>query len=103
MTQVHNKYPLTKIIYLPAKPSIARWNYWPQMEKLNELVRRRASSDRKLYYVDTATPMLTESAPPPADLFVADGLHLSRKGYELWVQLIAPKLKALLPAKEANP
>ncbi len=89
-------FPQTPLVYLPIKPSIARWNLWPTMAQANELVREMYSRDELLFYADTATPMIETGEPPAADLFLEDGLHLSEKGYALWRQVLAPMLKQAL-------
>ncbi len=35
--------PKTHVIYLPIKPSLARWNLWPAMQTANQKIRRLAS------------------------------------------------------------
>jgi len=39
-----------------------------------------------------ANPMLGESGEPRAELFIADGLHMSAEGYALWTQILEPVL-----------
>lgn len=86
----------TRIIYLPIKPSPARWALWPTMRAANEKIRSYGegyNSNRAggpaLFYADVATPMLADGRTQ-ADLYVEDGLHLSVKGYDLWTRVLAP-------------
>ncbi len=37
---VESKLPDTRIIYLPVKPSLARWQLWPEMQATNALVKK---------------------------------------------------------------
>jgi lysophospholipase L1-like esterase len=90
---VHGRLPKTHIIYLPIKPSIARWKIWPQMQQANALVAALAERDEKLDYVDTATPMLTADKKPRNDIFLDDGLHMNATGYELWSAVLSPILE----------
>ena len=81
----------TRVVYIPIKPSIARWKLWPTMARANELVREYSDTDAALFYADVATPMLpADGSAPPADLFVADGLHLSADGYAIWTAAVRP-------------
>ncbi|MBC8342038.1 MAG: hypothetical protein H8E63_10305 [Proteobacteria bacterium] len=81
------------VVYIAIKPSRARWKLWPKMARANALIAAWASTTRGVDYADIATPMLTNveaGSPPPADLFVEDGLHLSAKGYTMWTRVLAP-------------
>jgi lysophospholipase L1-like esterase len=93
VSQVHERLPQTRIIYLPIKPSPARWPMWPKMQTVNAGVKKRSASDPRLIYADTASPMLDESGRPRPELFLADGLHLNATGYNLWTQILAPILR----------
>jgi lysophospholipase L1-like esterase len=86
----------TRIIYLPIKPSPARWALWPTMREANEKIRSygegynaNRAGGPALFYADVATPMLADGQTQ-ADLYVEDGLHLSVKGYDLWTRVLAP-------------
>jgi lysophospholipase L1-like esterase len=97
---VHDRLPNARIIYLPIKPSIARWNLWPQMQQANALVKSFADRDQSVDYVDTATPMLNDEQAPRKDIFLNDGLHMNEKGYGVWTTTLTPILdKARANAK----
>lgn len=98
--RIHNRFAETPIIYIPAKPSIARWNLWESMKQLNEKIRTYSESSPLLYYADTATPMLPATGKPAADLFIDDGLHLSEKGYQLWNEILGEKFKEIFAAEK---
>lgn len=85
----------TKILFLAIKPSTSRWRFWPEMDAANQLISQYSENNEQLYFVDTATPMLEISSPPPADLFISDGLHLSEKGYQLWTEVVMAQLAKL--------
>jgi len=95
VSKVREKLPETKIIFLPIKPSIARWNLWPKMNEANQRIKAITEKDDRLAYADCATPMLPDDGGKPAtDLFIKDGLHLSDKGYRLWSGVVAPMIAA---------
>ncbi|HUT36658.1 MAG TPA: SGNH/GDSL hydrolase family protein [Planctomycetota bacterium] len=91
--KIHDKLAEAKIIYVCIKPSIARWKLWAKMQAANKLIEDHAKTDKRLAYLDVATPMLGEDGKPKPELFVKDGLHLSPAGYELWTKLLLPHLK----------
>ncbi len=93
--RVAEKLPQAKIIYLPIKPSLARWDKWPEMEKANERIAQLSAENPRLYYADTATPMLGADGKPRTELLIEDGLHLTPAGYRLWTDIVAPMLEKL--------
>lgn len=97
---VHDKLPKTRIIYLAIKPSLLRWKLIDKIRPANALIEAECKKNDRLLYLDVATPMLGDDGKPRPDLFVADGLHLSAKGYELWVRLLKPHLEAPASKKE---
>jgi lysophospholipase L1-like esterase len=97
---VQQRLPGAQIAYLPIKPSIARWSRWPKMQATNALVRESARNEKRLIYVDTATPMLGIDGRPREELFLDDGLHLNDSGYAAWNRVLAPALLKVFPADE---
>lgn len=81
----------TNIHYLSIKPSKARWEFWPEMDRANQLVKSLANEKSNVTYVDMAS-MLLDGAGQPKDVFVDDGLHLNWRGYRLWAEAISPYL-----------
>jgi len=90
---VHDKLPRTHILFLSIKPSIKRWSLWDKIQKANALVEAACKGDERLTYVDITKAMRGDDGKPRAELFVADGLHLNAKGYELWASILRPYLK----------
>jgi lysophospholipase L1-like esterase len=87
---VEQHLPGTQILYLPIKPSLARWELWPTMDKANGLIRRFLETRYHWHYVDTDTVLLDDQGQPRDDVFASDGLHLNQVGYELWTGLVKP-------------
>lgn len=94
ITSVHDRLPDTPVIYLAIKPSIARKNFWPQMQEVNARVKELTQKNDKLSYIDTAPTLLGPDGQPQTELFRDDGLHMNEKGYAAWNQLLAPRLTA---------
>ena len=80
-----------QIHFLSIKPSKARWEFWPEMDRANQLIRDMADEKANVIYVDMAS-MLLDDAGQPRDVFVDDGLHLNWRGYRLWAEAISPYL-----------
>ena len=87
---VHGTLPETRIAFIAIKPSSARVALLDKMRAANALVRRYASTNQKLLYVDVFTPMLGANGLPRDSLFQEDKLHLNTRGYALWRDLLEP-------------
>ena len=90
--RIHEALPETRIIYVAIKPSIARWKLVEPMREANEKIKALTEKDERIHFLDIDTPMMGKDGKPRADLFIKDGLHLNRKGYDLWNSLIEPYL-----------
>ncbi len=87
---VHQPLPETRVSYISLKPSIAEWDSIQPDITVNRMVAEYADAAPGVEFIDTHTPMLAESRPPPGKYFATDLNHLSRQGYELWAQIIRP-------------
>jgi lysophospholipase L1-like esterase len=83
----HNKN--TTIVFIAAKPSIARWNLRSKFLKLNSKIEKMARSKAYLSFADVDTPMLVDGEINKT-IFINDGLHMNAKGYEIWSKVIKP-------------
>ncbi len=89
---IDEKLPETDVCFIAIKPSIRREEMWPEMEKVNSGLQERSQNREDLCYLDIATPMMEGEEFVRPELFVGDGLHLNREGYEVWVEVIRPVL-----------
>jgi lysophospholipase L1-like esterase len=92
VSKVRTALPETRIAFIAIKPSIQRWALIDKIRETNRLVREFCASDDRLGFIDVDGPMLGWDEKPRKDLFAADGLHLSPKGYALWTMLVQPFL-----------
>ncbi|RRB00919.1 SGNH/GDSL hydrolase family protein [Larkinella rosea] len=74
--------------FVAIKPSPARWHIINNIRFANHLIRQKIEKLPGYQYVDIYTPMLDAGGHPRWELFESDGLHLSRKGYALWQQIL---------------
>jgi lysophospholipase L1-like esterase len=88
--KIHTALPATRIAFIAIKPSILRWALVDKVRAANTLVREYATTDDRIGFVDVDGPMLGWDEKPRKELFVADGLHMTPKGYELWTTLVRP-------------
>lgn len=90
--RIHAVLPDARIGFISIKPSPSRWHLAPAVRAANARVREHAARDPRLFYVDVFTPMLGPDGAPRTDLFLADRLHMNRRGYEIWKAAVAPHL-----------
>ena len=90
---IHKELPSTRIIYVGIKPSGSRWSLWPQMNEANLIIKKFSDKDRRLFYFDSASPLLGNDGKPDTGFFLRDKLHLNKKGYDAWTSKLKPMLK----------
>ena len=75
---VHEKLPETRIIYVGIKPSGSRWSLWPVMNEANMMIKDFSGKNGRLYYFDSASPLLDTCGKPNPAFFLKDRLHLKK-------------------------
>jgi len=87
--------PSVPIAFIAIKPSVARAVLLPKIRQANALVHAYATTQKGVTYLDAFTPLLGKEGQPQPELFGADGLHMNRKGYLLWISVIKPWVDAV--------
>jgi lysophospholipase L1-like esterase len=90
--KVRSELPDTPIYFISIKPSLLRWLLVDKIRAANALIEHDIAADPSLHYVDVFTAMLGPDGKPRRELFRWDGLHMVRKGYELWISILKPVL-----------
>ncbi len=91
MDKIWKVRPDTEIVLISAKPSISRWELKRQYKRLNRKFRKLSKKAPQVSFVDVWKPML-KGNKLKQDLFVKDGLHMNKKGYDIWQSAVAPFL-----------
>jgi lysophospholipase L1-like esterase len=76
------------IYLISAKPSISRWHLKEKYMEFNKLMNEFALSRKEVHFIDVWTPALDAEGNVIKDIFLDDGLHMNRKGYEIWIGVI---------------
>lgn len=76
--------------FMAIKPSPARASLLGRMRQANEAIRHEIARHPSAFFIDVLEPMLTPQGQPRPELFLADGLHLGRAGYQLWAEILRP-------------
>ena len=88
-TRIWEQNPEVEIVYISAKPSPLRWELRKEYEALNKAIERRAKKEDRLVFADVYSSML-QKGQVREDLFIEDRLHMNRKGYAIWAEVIRP-------------
>ena len=93
---VRKKYRDQPIFVIEITPTKSRWAVWPQVQKLNQILKQECSTSHNTYFIETATAYLDKEGEPRNDLFIKDMLHQNREGYVIWGDLVRKKLDEVL-------
>ena len=89
---IHTRLPNTQIFYLPITPTKSRSYIWPLARKANNLISNYALGKDHITYIETSGYFLDDSGNIKGDLFWWDGVHLNKKGYQVWARLVRKAL-----------
>ena len=90
---VRGALPDTRILVIGLKPTPARWKFNDQMLETNRRLRDIASRHEGITYISVEKAMLGPDKHPRPDLFIEDGQHMTRTGYEIWTDIVRPHLR----------
>lgn len=91
LNEIKSVLPSTEIVLISAKPSISRWKFKGKYKRLNKRFLKIAALSEKVFYANVWDIMLN-GRKVRKDIFVEDGLHMNKIGYNLWYQQIKPFL-----------
>jgi lysophospholipase L1-like esterase len=66
------------------------------MKLANDLIRKLTEANDRLHFADVATAMLSDDGQPRPELYLADKLHLTPAGYELWTRILTPIVEPII-------
>ena len=95
--KLKSSLPEIRIYFISIKPSIARQSMWPKMVETNQLIEEVCNSELNCTYIDVANKLLNDGLPKE-NIFIEDGLHLNKKGYQLWSEAVV----GVIEAREVN-
>jgi lysophospholipase L1-like esterase len=90
---IHGPLPTTRIAYISIAPNPARWAQVDTVKAANQAIRQYVSTDPTLDFIDVFPSMLGSDGQPKPDIFQDDRLHMNRKGYEIWTEIVRPHLR----------
>lgn len=90
--QIKKDLPDTRIIIISVKPSVARKEFKAEYIKLNRLLEKLAKRTKGVEFADVWNAMVDQNGDVYTDIFVDDNLHLNKKGYKIWAEVIGKHL-----------
>lgn len=93
LKKLMRELPGTPIYYVGVYPSIHRMTYQKQINDYNKRMKKFCHNYKNLHYIDISSGFYKDGKYQK-DLLVKDGLHLSKKGYQLWNAAVVRKVKA---------
>lgn len=90
--KVRVSQPDLPIFYIGITPSPRRWAVWPIAQSTNRLIEAWSAADPNLHFIDTSDALLASNGEPDEDNYLFDGLHLSKRGYRIWREIIRQRL-----------
>jgi lysophospholipase L1-like esterase len=91
--KIKQDLPKTRVVFISPKPSIARVHLKNQYIKFNTKLEKYCKKQDNIEFADVWRPMLDNKGNVYKDVFLEDGLHMNKKGYDIWGKVIAKFLK----------
>lgn len=85
---IESKFPDCQIILISVKPSLTRWHLRSSYEKLNQEFELFAGKNANRKYVNIWEAMLNDQGVVNPSIFIEDGLHMNKAGYDIWGRVI---------------
>ena len=94
LSLIRKKLPRkVEVVFISAKPSLKRWQLKDKYLDYNRKLELWTKQQGNVAFIDVWTPMLNTDGNVLNDLFIEDGLHMNKKGYEIWAKVIGPYIK----------
>jgi GDSL-like Lipase/Acylhydrolase family len=89
--------PETWIYYISIKPTRLFGSHWAEMKRTNALIEAFVHTQPNVEFIDVSAALLDARGNARPEFLSWDGLHPSRKGYELMTSRIKPVLLRRFP------
>ena len=95
--KVWSSWPKAVVAFISIAPSPARLTEIGNVREANKLIAAYCDTDPRLKFIDIFPSMLGADGRPRRELYVDDGLHMTRKGYLLWIPAVEAVLETIDP------
>jgi lysophospholipase L1-like esterase len=87
-SRLANQVPGAKLVFVSARPSLARETMKAKQLDLNQRIAAISSKKKGHFVIDMHSPFYNADGSLMQDIFVADKLHLNEKGYAIFAKQI---------------
>lgn len=94
-SRVLEALPEAQVLVISIKPSLARWEVWPQMTEANALIREFTEGNPRLHFADVGDAMIGPDGEPIPEIFIDDGLHMTDAGNRIWAEVVGSELEEI--------
>ncbi|MGE0018933.1 MAG: GDSL-type esterase/lipase family protein [Draconibacterium sp.] len=88
VAKIRKDLPETRLLFISPKPSLAREKLKEKYLTFNNKLERYCNRKKQVDFVNVWTPMCNKNGNILPGLFIEDGLHMNKKGYEIWAVAI---------------
>jgi hypothetical protein len=93
---IRKHHPVTPVFWIEITPTESRWKVWPEIQKVNTLIKETCAKNKNTYFISTSAAFLNDKGLPKPELFREDKLHLTPAGYAVWTEIIKKNLDKVL-------
>lgn len=83
----------TPVYFITPKPSLARWEMKDKYLKYRQMLKAWCSKNKNVTCVDMWAALTDQNGDVLKDIFIEDGLHLNKQGYQIWSAMISKYVK----------
>jgi len=91
--KIRTKDAKIQVSFISIKPSPSRRKLLPSIKETNTLIKEFLSTQKRTDFINIFDPMLAPGEKFIPELYEADSLHMTPKGYEIWAKQIKPYIK----------
>lgn len=96
VNKIKTDFPETSILLLSMKPVMVDDFIGKDIRKnkmiTNEQLLKFSTKEKKIHFIDLASPMLKADGKLKTNIFIEDGMHLNKLGYVIWNPIIRTKI-----------
>lgn len=89
LVKINQRFEGLPFAFISIKPSVSRFAIIDRIRYTNRLIEEEISKQHSgMHFINVFDHMLDEKKYPREELYLPDGLHISKQGYDLWKQII---------------
>ena len=99
VNKIKKDFPKTSILLLSMKPVMIDDFIGKDIRKnkmiANEQLLNYSIKEQNVHFIDLASPMLKPDGKLKTDIFIEDGMHLNKLGYDIWNPIVRNVLQEI--------